>query len=69
MFIHCTKDIITYLYIHTGGLHYIQWYETPSNVYKDERILKSDYNQGLKNFKIYIFPQNALIKFDKWDEK
>ena len=59
-----------YMYIHTRGLHYIHWYETPCNVYKDERILKSDYNQGLKNFKIYnIFPQNALIQFDKGDEK
>ena len=33
-------------------------------------ILKSDYNHGFKNLKIYnICPQNAFIKFHKRDKK
>ena len=46
-----------------------QWYGTPCNIYKDERILKSNYNHGFKNFKTYyICPQNAFLKFDKRDK-
>ena len=35
------------------------WYETPCNIYSDERILKFDYNYGFKIFKIYniFFPK------------
>ena len=41
-------------------------YGTPCNIYKDERILNYEYNQGFKNFKIYyICPQNTFIKFHK----
>ena len=46
-----------------------KWYRIPCNFHKDERILNYDYNQGLKNFKIYHFsPQNAFTKFYKRDE-
>ena len=37
----------------------LMWYGIPCNIYKDEKIAKSDYNQGFKNFKIYnICPKN-----------
>ena len=38
-------------------------YETPGNNYKDERILKSDYNHGFKNFKLY----NISPKIQLWN--
>ena len=38
--------------------------------FKDDRILKNDYNHGFKKFKIYnICPQNAFIKFHKTNNK
>ena len=36
------------------------------NTYKEEKILKYDYNHGFKNFKIYKY---AFIKIDKGDKK
>ena len=48
----------------------LRWYGTPCNIFKDDRILKNDYNLSFKNFKIYnICPQNAFIKFHKRDKK
>ena len=48
----------------------LRWYGTPCNIFKDERILKNDYNHGYKNLPIYnICPQNAFIKFHKRDKK
>ena len=44
----------------------LRWYETPCNIYNDERMLKSVENYGFKNFEI---PKNAFIKIDKRDEK
>ena len=29
----------------------LRWYGTPCNIFKDDRVLKYDYNQGFKNFK------------------
>ena len=40
------------------------WYGKPYNIYKDERILKYDYNNGFENFKIYNFCQKNA-KFHK----
>ena len=37
----------------------LRWYGTPSNIFKDDRILKNDYNYGFKIFKIY-----NICKFD-----
>ena len=38
--------------------------------YKDNRILKYDYNHGFKNFKIYkICPKYAFIKIHMGDKK
>ena len=43
---------------------FLRWYETPCNIFKDERILKYDYVHGFKNLKIYsICPKNAFLKF------
>ena len=48
----------------------LRWYGTPCNIFKDDRILKNDYNHAFKNFKIYdICPQNAFIKYHKRDKK
>ena len=48
----------------------LRWYETPCNIFKDNRILKKNYNHGFKNFKIYnICPKNAFIKFPKREKK
>ena len=48
----------------------LRWYGTPCNIYKDERILNYDYNQGLTKIHIKtIFPQKASLKFYKRDEK
>ena len=45
-------------------------YGTPCNIFKDDRILKHDYNHGFKNFKICkICPKIAFIKFHKRDKK
>ena len=50
-------------------LFVLRWYGTPCNIFKDDRILKNDYNRGSKNFKIYNnCPQNAFIKFHKRDK-
>ena len=44
-------------------------YLTPCNIYKDERILKYDYNHGFRNFKICnICPKNAFIKSHKGEK-
>ena len=46
------------------------WYGTPCNIYKDEMILKYDYNNGSENFKIYnTCPKNALKNFYKRDKR
>ena len=46
------------------------WYGTLCNIFKDERILKYDYDHCFKNFKIYsICPKNAFLKFQKRDKK
>ena len=43
--------------------HCLRWYGTPCNIFKDDRILKYDYNHGFKNFKIYnICPQKCIYK-------
>ena len=48
----------------------LRWYGTPCNIFKDDQILKNDYNHGFKNFKIYnIYSKNAFIKFHKIDKK
>ena len=48
----------------------LRWYGTSCDIFKDDRILKIDYNNGFKNFKIYnICPQNAFLKFHKRDKK
>ena len=48
----------------------LRWYGTPCNIFKDDRILKNNYNHGFKNFKIYnICPKNPFIKFHKRDKK
>ena len=48
----------------------LRWYGTPCNIFKDNRILKKNYNHGFKNFKIYnICPKNPFIKFHKRDKK
>ena len=39
--------------------HNLRWYGTPCNIFKDDRILKNDYNHGFKIFKINICPQYA----------
>ena len=65
--------IIVFVYPHTLLLYSVRmllpglrWYGTPCNIFKDDRILKNDYNYGFKNFKIYnICPKNAFIKFHK----
>ena len=51
--------------------HFIlRWYGTPFNIFKDDRIIKINYNHGFKNFKIYhICPKNPFIKFHKRDKK
>ena len=47
-------------------LFVLRWYGTPCNIFKDDRILKNDYNHCFKNFKIYnICPKNAFIKFHR----
>ena len=44
----------------------LRWYGTTCNIFKDDRILKNNYNHGFKNFKIYnICPKNPFIKFHK----
>ena len=41
----------------------LRWYGTPCNIFKDVRILKSDYNHVFKYFKIYnICPKNCIYK-------
>ena len=46
------------------------WYLTPCNIFKDDRILKNNYNRSFKNFKIYNFcPKNPFIKFHQRDKK
>ena len=48
----------------------LRWYGTPCNIYKDERILKYDYNHTFKTFKSITFAQKiAFIKFHKRDKK
>ena len=44
----------------------LRWYGTPRNIFKDDRILKNDYNHGFKNF---ICPQNAFMKFHTRDKR
>ena len=42
---------------------YLMWNGTPCNIFKDERILKNDYNYGFKIFKIYnICPKKCIYK-------
>ena len=51
------------------SLPVLRWYGTYCNIYKDERILKSNYDHHFKNFKIYyICPKIAFLKFDKRDK-
>ena len=54
--------------VHDLGQHGIAW--TLCNVYKDQWNPKSDYNHGIKKFKICkICPQNTIFKFDKRNKK
>ena len=40
------------------------------NIFKDDSILKNDYNHGFKIFKIYnMCPKNAFVKFHRRDKK
>ena len=39
----------------------LRWYGTPCNIYKDERILKYDYNNSFKTFKSITFAQKLLL--------
>ena len=60
----------TCLIVINGKVISLRWCGTPCNIYKDDRILKNDYNHRFKNFKIYnICPQNTFIKFHKRDKK
>ena len=48
----------------------LRWYRTPSNIYKDEKNFKKNYNHGFKNFKIdNICHKNAYEKLDKRNKK
>ena len=55
-----------YVFKSTNILFWLRLYGTPCNIFKDDRIIKHDYNHGFKIFIIYnICPQNAFIKFHR----
>ena len=39
----------------------LRWYGTPCNIFKDDRILKNDYNHGFKISKSITFAPNMHL--------